>query len=158
MPCFTTCTQLAASPSAVFDAIVDLSRWSSFRGYGPLPGIVRASLPEGECMREGARVRVENTDGTVHHEVVRVFEPGRRYVVRMEVSPSAARVLRHVDETVELEPTAAGGTEMRRTFEIVPRAWFTTPLCWLVARGPLRRAVDAHNREAQTAFAARAST
>jgi hypothetical protein len=28
--------------------IIDLSKWTSFRGFGPLPGIAKASLPEGQ--------------------------------------------------------------------------------------------------------------
>jgi hypothetical protein len=47
MPTFTTETTLPASPAATFAFIVDLTKWPLFTGYGPLPGIVEASVDGG---------------------------------------------------------------------------------------------------------------
>jgi hypothetical protein len=146
MPSFVTTTESPLTPEQTFDRIVDLSQWTTFRGYGPLPGIVRAELAEGP-LGPGARVRVLNTDGSTHHEVFEVFERGKRLHIRMELQPPASRVLARIDERVELEPSASAGTSMTRSFELTPRSLWTTPLAWGVA-ALLRRAVLLHNRAA----------
>jgi len=146
MPTFTTNTLLPSTPAATFAFIVDLTKWPTFTGYGPLPGIVEATVEGGE-VRLGSRIRVRNTDGSVHHEVVEAFEPGRRYVIRMELAPPVSYVMAAIHETVELEP-ADGGTRMRRTFVVTPRAWFTAPIAWFFGGVLLPRAVERHNATA----------
>lgn len=147
MASFTIHTALRCTPDQAFAGILDLTRWPSFRGSGPIPGIVEASLPEGASMGLGARVRVRNTDGSVHHEVVTTFEPGRRYSVAMEVSPPASYVMETILEDVVLE-AVPGGTAMTRRFELRPRTWFLAPLAWVMTHVFLKRAVVAHNEEA----------
>ena len=142
----TICDEFPGPTSVIFGGIVDLSKWSAFQGYGPLPGIREATLPEGEQLRLGSRVRVLNTDGTVHHEVVRTFEPHRRYSVVMELSPPASYLMDRIEEDVELSETPTGGTRMTRTFITVPRSVLTAPLVWLLTHGLLRKAVIRHNR------------
>lgn len=117
MPTFTTETTLPASPAATFAFIVDLTKWPLFTGYGPLPGIVEA------------------------------FEPGRRYVIRMQLAPPVSYVMAGIHETVELEP-ADGGTRMRRTFVVTPRSWLTAPIAWFFGGMLLPRAVERHNATA----------
>jgi uncharacterized protein YndB with AHSA1/START domain len=144
VPSFTTRTRVPGSPARVFACIVDLAQWPSFRGSGPVPGIAEATLEEGGSLRTGSRVRVRNTDGSVHHEMVTELVPGRRYAVRMEVAPPASRVLETILEEVDLR-AVDGGTEMVRRFELRPRSSLTWPLAWLVCHAFLRRAVIAHN-------------
>src|SRR5262245_31412738 len=122
MAMFVTESRTARSPEQTFDFICDLGNWPLFRGYGPIPGIAEASLPAGESVALGARVRVRNTDGSVHHEVVVEFERGRRFAVRMELGRPASYLMRHIEETVELEP-CPGGSLMRRRFTTVPRSF-----------------------------------
>lgn len=141
---FVTVSATTRPPEDTFRYIVDLTQWSTFRGYGPLPGIVSASVVDGGAMALGARVRVTNTDGSVHHEVVEEFVPGRRYRIRMELGSPAHLVLARVDETVDLEASDAG-TRVTRRFDVIPRNGFTAPIAWFVATVLLRRAVDAHN-------------
>lgn len=141
---FETRTTVARLPSAVFAHILDTSKWPSFCGHGPLPGIASAEVEGGGPIVAGSRVRVTNTDGSVHHEIVEELERDRRYRVRMELARPAALVLRRIDETVELSPAGAG-TDLRRRFEVTPRSWLTAPLAWFVCRVLLRRAVLAHN-------------
>lgn len=157
MPGFTTRTTLALSPDEVFASICDLSRWPDFRGAGPIPGIAEATLPEGERFAVGGRVRVRNTDGSVHHERITAFEPGRRYCVAMELVPPAAYVMETILEDVTLEP-APCGTQMTRRFELKPRLWLTWPLAWVMAHLFLKRAIDQHNASAVRAAAAVAAT
>lgn len=146
MPCFTTVNELPVSPERLFSFFTALEYWTLFEGWGPMPGITRATLDRGPW-GVGARVRVENTDGSVHHEVVQRYEPGRAYAVKMELPPKAQAVLAAVEEELHLEPTP-GGTRLTRTFTTTPRAWWTAPLAWLVTHVFLRRAVERHDRNA----------
>lgn len=153
MPTFTTVSEAPASPDATFAFICDLSRWPLFRGYGPLPGIAEASV-DGNIVGPNSRIRVRNTDGSVHHEVVQAFEPGRRYVIRMELAPPVSYVMAWIEETVLLEPIAGGsGTRLRRTFVVTPRTWLTAPIAWLFGGVLLPRAVERHNRAVADALA-----
>lgn len=143
MPCFVTESLNTSSPSASFDYVTTLANWATFPGYGPMPGIVRASATG--PLGLGVRVRVENTDGTVHHERVTAFEPARRYAVRMELVRPASWLMRHIDEEVCFEANGAG-TRVTRRFETVPRSFLTAPLVALITRFLLRPAVEAHDR------------
>lgn len=151
MPAFETLTSVERSPAETFAHIVDLARWPSFRGYGPLPGIVSAERVGGGPVERGARIRVTNTDGSVHHEIVEEFVPARLFRVRMELTPPTSAILARIDERVELEPHGAG-TRLRRRFDVTPRSIFTAPLAWFIARVLLRRAVLAHDRAVATAL------
>jgi hypothetical protein len=156
MPFFVTEVILRRPPGEVFDFICDLSRWPLFRGYGPIPGIEEARLPEGDAMAVGSRVRVRNTDGSVHHEVVTRLEPGRAFAVRMELSPPASLVLARIEETVDLTPVP-GGTRMVRSFTTTPRSSLVAPLAWLVGAVLLRKATEAQNRRVARILAVPAS-
>jgi hypothetical protein len=151
MPSFETLSSIARSPEATFSHLVDLGQWPSFRGFGPLPGIVSAERVGGGPVELGARIRVTNTDGSVHHEIVEEFAPARLFRVRMELSRPASAILARIDERVELEPHGAG-TRLRRRFDVTPRSIFTAPLAWFIARVLLRRAVLAHDRAVASAL------
>jgi hypothetical protein len=149
VPAFVTRSEIPVPPAVVFAHLVDLDSWSSFRGWGPLPGIVSATIAQGSSetgrLALGARVRVENTDGSVHHEIVEEFDPPSRYRVRMELVPPASRILARIDEAIDLE-LFPNGTRVRRSFVVTPRSRWTAPLAWLIARLFLRRAVEVHDR------------
>lgn len=151
MPTFTTRSTLRCPPADVFALVVDLSRWSLFRGAGPVPGIVRAQTEDGAPLGLGSRVRVTNTDGSVHHEVVVGFEPGRAYRVRMELTPPASRVLASIEEDLALTPTEDGGTSLVRTFVLKPTSALSSPVAWVASRF-LERAVRAHDAEVARAL------
>lgn len=142
MPTFRTVSTTPASPEATFAFICDVTRWPLFRGYGPLPAIVEATCDGPVGL--GARIRVRNSDGSVHHERVTAFEPGRLYCISMELVPPVSRVMSGIDERVELEPVE-GGARVTRTFTSTPAAWYTAPIAWLFGGFLLRRAVEAHN-------------
>ncbi len=130
-------------PAEAFDLICDLQQWPLFRGYGPIPAIVAASV-EGGALAVGSRIRVENSDGSVHHERVELFEPGRRYTVVMELSPPVSYLLSGIREEVELSPHG-GGTRFLRRFLVTPRNLVTAPLAWVLTHLFLSPAVERHN-------------
>lgn len=98
------------------------------------------------------RVRVKNTDGSVHHEVVVAFEPGHRCAVRMELSPPASYLMDRIEEEVTLEDTAAGGSRITRRFTLSPRSIVTAPVVWIIAKVLLRQAVIAHDAAVRDAL------
>jgi len=154
MPRFTTTIEIPSTPGAVFAYIVTPSNWSSFRGLGPLPGIASARTLDGGAVTLHSRVRVTNTDGSEHDEIVRTFEPPRRYGVRIEPGAAASRWMAFIDEDIELE-AAATGTRMIRRIAVRSRAWFTAPVVLLVVRMLLRPAIRRHDLAVARELAAR---
>ncbi len=150
MPTFTTVSTNPASPEANFTFVTNLENWPTFTGFGPLPGIRRATANAPLAL--GTRVRVENTDNSVHQEIVTAFEPGRRYAVRMEVVPPASWLMRHIDEELLLEPVEAG-TRVHRRFTTVARSWLTAPVVWFITFFLLKPAVLKHDAVAAQALA-----
>lgn len=144
MASFTTRSVAPASPADTFRYITDVAHWPAFPGFGPVPAITRASLTEGTEMALGSRVRVENSDHSVHHERVMVFEPGRLLELRMEVGRPASWVMARIEERVELAPLG-NGTGITRSFVMVPASFLTAPLVWCLTHWFLRQAVERHN-------------
>lgn len=144
MIAFTTITPIAASRERAFACVADPARWSSFVGFGPVPGIARGE-PSEFPQRVGTRIRLENRDGSRFEETVTAYEPGRRYTVRVHVDAPGSWFLRGVDETFDFEP-AASGTRLVRTLRIEPRAFWAIPLAFLFAHALLKIAVRRHDR------------
>ena len=149
---FETRSLTPRTPEETFALIRDLSRWPLFRGWGPLPGIREATLPDGGQVTLGSRIRVTNTDGSVHHETVVALEPARLYTVRMELSRPASWIIGGIVETVSLAPVPEG-TRLVRRFSVTARSVFTAPLAWLITRVFLRRAVLRHDAAVVAALA-----
>lgn len=142
MPSFSTTGLLPVPPEAVYAAVLDFRRWPLFRGYGPLPGIAEATLEGPPDV--GARIRVRNTDGSVHHEVIDRLEPPRRYAVHMELAPPVSYVFGALEEDVRFEPVD-GGTRVTRVFTWRPRGWWAWPMAALFGGVLLPRAVARHD-------------
>jgi hypothetical protein len=141
---FQTRSDVATRPGLAFAHIIDLDAWPSFPGFGPVPGIVEATLANGAEIGVGSRIRVTNTDGSVHHEVIQAFEVGRHLTIQMELTPPASYVMAGIEERVDVEAHGEG-TRITRRFTVRPRWFFTAPIAWLIAHGFLHRAVERHN-------------
>ena len=152
MPSFELRVRSPVSAARTFAAITDLSLWSSFRGAGPVPGIVRATLVSG-TVGPGGRVRVENTDGSVHHETYVDFIQDKRVHLSMELRPPVSYVMGAMEETIELEGTGESCT-LRRRFEVRARFFFTWPLAFVLWRVFMNRACEVHNAEVMQRLAA----
>ena len=151
MASFQTRTDVATRPGLAFAHIIDLAAWPMFRGFGPVPGIVEAKLVNGTAIGPGARIRVTNTDGSVHHEVMHAFELGRHIAIQMELTPPASYVMAGIEERVDVEAHGEG-TRITRRFTVRPRWFFTAPFAWLIAHGFLHRAVARHNAAVRAAL------
>jgi hypothetical protein len=141
---FQTRTNVATRPGLVFAHVIDLDAWPTFRGFGPVPGIVEAKLVNGATVGPGSRIRVTNTDGSVHHEVIQAFEVGRHLTLQMELTPPASHVMAGIEERVDVEAHGAG-TRITRRFTVRPRWFFMAPFAWVIAHGFLHRAVVRHD-------------
>lgn len=141
------CIELIPQPPKQIAAqILDLHNWTEFEGYGPLPGIKSAEFEFKTEEIVGTRIRVTNTDGSTHVEVIREWDPARRIHLHFqEFSPPLSRLADGFDEVFEFEPSE-GQTRVIRSFQMHPSSRFTKPLLWLISL-ILRRAIAAHLRQ-----------
>src|SRR5262245_16031784 len=58
------------APQAVAAQILDVLKWTEFRGYGFVPGIKSAEFERQTPDIIGSRIQVTNTDGSTHIEEI----------------------------------------------------------------------------------------
>ncbi len=147
---FSCLGRLLLTPQQIAAQILDLPRWPEFAGFGPLPGIRNASFESRTPDVVGTRIRVTNTDGSTHVEEITVWQPDRIIQLRMQgFSPPLSRLATHFVETWEFNDSS-GATDVRRSFELHPRGWWTKPALWMIAR-LLKRAISKHLRQLREA-------
>lgn len=138
--------ETTATLAEIAERVMDTDNWSSFTGWGPLPGIRRAAIERGTPELVGTRFRVVSTNGDTHAETIEAWDPERELVIRMDGFPSPLRwMATHFVERWSIEHMPGGARTAVRSFAMHPtrRAW--VPALWLI-RSMLRRAVDRHNR------------
>ena len=130
---------------ALCDAIFDVTQWSTFEGYGPLPGIAEAEIIQAGVTQVGTKFREKNRDGSHHEETVIDFVAGHAITLRMDNFPVPVRhIASHFIERWAFE--ARGNmTSVTRTFELHPRNLFGSVVLRIVAI-IFRRAVENHSR------------
>lgn len=134
------------SPQNVAAQILDLNKWTEFAGYGPMPGIKSAEFELKTDQIVGTRIRVTSTDGSIHVEEIRAWDPARRIHLHFqEFSPPLSRLATGFDELFEFE-NDSDQTRVTRSFELHPRSVWTKPLLWFISL-LLRRAIAAHLRQ-----------
>lgn len=145
------CTDtLTLAPEEIARQILDLSNWTGFTGYGPLPGIKAAAFEVRTPTVIGTRIKVTNTDGSSHVEEIVEWEPERRLRLDMTgFSPPLSRLATGFVETWEFE-RLGDGTRVRRSFEMRPKSGLARPVLWLISF-LLRRAVARHLRRMRQA-------
>jgi hypothetical protein len=139
---------LSHSPAEICEQILEVANWPGFTGYGPLPGIQSAEYDVRTAEIVGSRIRVTNLDGSTHVEEIVEWEPARRLrLVMQEFSPPVSRLATKFDEVWEFQPVA-GGTLVRRSFELYPKSWLARIPLRMIAIF-LKRAVARHLRQMQ---------
>ena len=141
---------LPFAAEVIVQQILDLSRWSDFPGYWPIPGINSAEFVVRTPAVVGSRIRVTNTDGSSHVEEIVEWQPSERIGIRLtEFSRPLSRLATHFEETWEFKP-GDGGIEVSRSFKMYPKSQLArVPL--LLISFFLRRAIDRHLREMRKA-------
>jgi hypothetical protein len=143
---FSVTAETILPPEQICDGMFDVEKWSSFTGYGPLPGIRQVTMLSPENSRVGTEFHVENTDGSRHKETVLSFDPGRCIVMKMaDFSPPLRHLATHFIERWDF---AALHPEYRitRTFELFPKNALAAVPLWLIAR-LLKKAVARHTHQ-----------
>jgi len=134
---------VALAPEEIAEQILDATKWSSFRGYRPIPGIRSAEFKSRTRNTAGSRIRVTNQDGSSHVEQIVGWQPDRRLRLEMkDFSPPLSRWATRFVETWDFE-RAGAGTRVVRTLELYARRRATRPLFCVIAL-LLKRAVARH--------------
>jgi hypothetical protein len=144
------CTEtLPLAPAEIANQILDAANWTSFRGYGPLPGVRSAELETRTVEVVGSRTRVTNTDGSAHVEEIVEWNPDRRVVLRMSgFSPPLSRIADRFEEVWQFGRDG-DQTIVTRSFSLYPKSPFARIPLFLISL-LLRRAVARHLRQMKT--------
>jgi hypothetical protein len=143
---FTVAADSSISPEQICKEIFDVDRWSSFKGYGVLPGISKVIMRSPTNSIVGTEFYVENTDGSKHKETVQSFNTGKCLIMKMSDFTSPIKnITTHFIERWDFADTTSG-YRINRTLELYPKnAFASLPLClisWL-----LKKAVARHTHQ-----------
>ena len=121
MPKFSISLEIANTPETFLEAIFDTANWTSFTGWGPIPGIKHANLTMPDHSKVGATIDVVNDDGSRHRETVIEFEAGKRLIMRMDnFSAPLNRLATHFIEYWEIIE-GSNSHRLIRGFELHPK-------------------------------------
>lgn len=130
-------------PESIAEQILDLEKWSEFKGYGPLPGIKRAEFEIKTTEIVGTRIRVTNSDGSSHVEEITVWRPNERIELQFGwFSPPLSRLATHFIESLEFT-TDGSITIVKRSMHLYPKSIWAAPILWMISF-PLQRALSLH--------------
>lgn len=129
------------SPKEVCKNVLDVETWSSFDGYGLLPGIEKAEFEKRTKEMVGSIIRVKNSDKTEHLEEIMEFETGKKIVMKIYDFPTALSYMAtHFVEEWNFEKTGKYETLVMRKFQLFPTSFLTRPLLGQIA-GFMERAI-----------------
>ena len=147
---FTCRETLPLAPAEIAGQILDLAKWPEFTGYGPLPGIQSAVFEVRTPEIVGTRIKVTNTDGSIHTEEIVEWQLDARMVLHMtDFSPPLSRLAIRFEEEWVYE-RAGDDTHVARTFRLYSKSLMTRPVLWLISF-LLWRAVARHLRQIKAA-------
>lgn len=131
----------------IAENILILDNWTTFTGWGPLPGIRSATFEQRTPEFIGTKFRVVSTNGDTHAETITVWDPDRVLEIRMDEFPwLLSGMATHFVErwSTEGDLVADGHHTVVRTFQLHPKRRVTLPFLSLI-RLMMRRAVDRHS-------------
>lgn len=142
---FTCRATVPQTPDEIRAGMLDLARWESFAGYGPIPGIAEARWETRTEEVAGTRIAITNTDGSRHVEAIEAWEPDRVVLVLQDFDEPLSRLATHFYEEWRLQEVE-GGTRVERYFEMHPKDAAGRAALWGISL-LFRRAVDKQMRE-----------
>jgi len=156
-PVSFTCTHTTPmAPADIAASILDPDQWTTFKGWGPLPGIAHAEFTRYNDPPPGSTVSVKATDNSTHTETITAWDLPHALAIRMDAfSPPLSRLATHIDESWTFKPAPQTNTHsdrqsqthIHRRFDIHPTS---APARWFIAiviRPMLRAAIKRHMRE-----------
>ncbi len=142
---FSVTEESSVDAEEICEGIFDVENWTSFEGYGPLPGVNRATMTLPDGNRVGTVFSVENLDGSSHKEIVEACDPEVALTLRMyDFSPPLSRIATHIVEKWDFGRIRTK-RQIRREFELYPKSFFWFFPLWVISL-LLRRAVSRHTR------------
>lgn len=117
------------SAKEICEKALEIETWSSFDGYGILPGIEKAEFEERTKKMIGSRIRVKNSDGTEHLEEILEWKSGKKIVMKIFQFPTAlSYIATHFIEEWNFEKLDKNETLVTRKFQLFPTSFLTRPL------------------------------
>lgn len=146
-PIIFQCTQLIPKTGTeICTEMLDLSRWSDFKGYAFLPGIKSAVFEKKTADKLGTRIRVVNADGTEHVEEIYKWIEGEEVAMKMyEFTPPLSKLSTHFLEEWTLRKEN-NSTLVTRKFKIFPHHIFARLALWFISIF-LKKAIARHLEE-----------
>lgn len=146
-PITVTCREtLELAPEDIAQQILDVTKWSDFKGFGPILGIKAAEFEVRTPEIVGSRIRVTNTDGSKHIEEIVEWQPAQRIQLHMkDFSAPLSRLATRIEETWEFQRVGAE-TRVRRNFQMRAKSALTWPVLWMISF-LLKRAIDRHLKQ-----------
>ena len=145
---FTCYETVPLRPEEIAGQILDVSKWPTFQGYGPLPGIQSAEFETRTQDAVGSRIRVTNLDGSSHTEEILEWLPEQRVVMQLgNFSTPLSSMASHFIETWDFE-RVGDETKVARSFEMHPKSIRAKLALWVISFF-LKGAIARHLREMQ---------
>ena len=105
----------------ICEGILDIERWSEFKGYSILPGITSAQFEVRTPEITGSKIKVKNTDGSSHVEEIIEWDVTRKIALRFqEFNSPLSSLATHFIETWEFH-NSPNGTETSRRMAMYPK-------------------------------------
>lgn len=139
--------ETTASLAEIVDHILSPENWTTFKGWGPLPGIRAATFENRTPELVGTKFRVVSTNGDRHAETITRWEPGRLLETRMDEFPRSLRwMATHFVErwTTEGDLARDGHHTVVRSFELHSTGHVARPMLGLIGL-MMRKAVMLHS-------------
>jgi polyketide cyclase/dehydrase/lipid transport protein len=141
---------VSLTPDNIAQKILDVSRWSDFKGYAFIPGVKTAEFEAQTPQIVGSRIRVTNTDGSSHVEEIIEWRPDQRLTLMMkDFSQPLSLLAKEFEETWEFSRLDKA-TKVTRSFKLHARSSLTrialVAISWF-----LKKAVARHLRQIRNA-------
>ena len=117
---------------------LDTERWSEFEGYSILPGVKNAHFETRTSDLTGSRIKVQNTDGSSHVEVIIKWDTEHKIAMKFQEfnSPLQHLATHFIEEWSFLN--VANETEVTRTMTMYPNSllgWLMLiPICLIMKK------------------------
>lgn len=139
-----TITRLFQLPAGhVFDFTNDAANFTTFSGYGPIPGVVKARYVTPGSPRLGSVRRILKSDDTEHVEEITAFDRPTRHTSRLtELAPPFSWLVREGEDDWRFRAEGPSLTVVDRTFSFELTTPAVAVIAWLILHLFMKKAVQ----------------